>query len=79
MNCPRNGVRASQRNARETAIGCGYGKCRNIGDLQTVQLKLSKHKTKQLYPTSFPSTLPDIRKGIRIKASRATRFAGIAN
>lgn len=42
---------------------------RQIGDLQTVLLKLAKDKTEQLYLASFPTALPDIRKGIRIKAS----------
>ena len=32
-------------------------------------LKLAKDKTEQLYLASIPSALPDIRKGIRIKAS----------
>ena len=42
---------------------------RQIADLQTVLLKLAKDKTEQLYLASFPSALPDIRTGIRIKAS----------
>ncbi len=42
---------------------------RRIGDLQTRLLVLAKDKTEQLYLASFPSTLPDVRKGIRIKAS----------
>ena len=42
---------------------------REIADLQTVLLKLAKEKTEQLYLASIPSALPDIRKGIRIKAS----------
>ena len=48
-------------------------------------LKLAKDKTEQLYLASFPSALPDIRKGIRVKASRVkasrsgTVFAGILN
>ena len=32
-------------------------------------LTLAKDKTEQLYLASFPSALPDIRKGIRVKAS----------
>jgi hypothetical protein len=48
---------------------CGHGKRRNIAGLQTVPLKLAKHKTEQLYLASFPSALPEIRKGIRVKAS----------
>jgi hypothetical protein len=48
---------------------CRHGKRRNIADLQTVPLKLAKHKTEQLYLASFPSALPDIRKDIWIKAS----------
>lgn len=42
---------------------------REIADLQSVLLKLSKEKTEQLYLASFPSALPDVRKGIRVKAS----------
>ncbi|MHB1068210.1 MAG: DDE-type integrase/transposase/recombinase [Candidatus Nanopelagicales bacterium] len=42
---------------------------RQIADLQAVLLKLAKDKTEQLYLASFPTALPDIRKGIRIKAS----------
>ena len=42
---------------------------REIADLQTRLLVLAKDKTEQLYLASIPSALPDIRKGIRIKAS----------
>lgn len=42
---------------------------RQIADLQAVLLALAKDKTEQLYLASFPTALPDIRKGIRIKAS----------
>src|SRR5664280_2872650 len=42
---------------------------RRIADIQTVLLKLAKDKTEQLYLASFPTALPDVRKGIRIKAS----------
>jgi hypothetical protein len=42
---------------------------RQIADLQSVLLTLAKDKTEQLYLASFPTALPDIRKGIRIKAS----------
>lgn len=42
---------------------------RAIADLQTVLLKLAKDKTEQLYLASFPTALPNLRKGIRIKAS----------
>lgn len=42
---------------------------REIADLQNVLLKLAKEKTEQLYLASFPTALPDIRKGIRIKAA----------
>lgn len=42
---------------------------RQIADLQTVLLKLAKDKTEQIYLASFPTALPDVRKGIRIKAS----------
>lgn len=42
---------------------------RQIADLQAVLLKLAKDKTEQLYLASIPSALPDLSKGIRIKAS----------
>jgi hypothetical protein len=42
---------------------------RRIADLQTRLLILAKDKTEQLYLASIPSALPDVRKGIRIKAS----------
>ena len=42
---------------------------RQIADLQAVLLKLAKDKTEQLYLASFPTALPDVRKGMRIKAS----------
>jgi Integrase core domain len=42
---------------------------RQIADIQTVLLKLAKDKTEQLYLASFPTALPEVRKGIRIKAS----------
>ncbi len=41
---------------------------RQIADLQTVLLKLAKDKTEQLYLASFPTALPDVSRGIRIKA-----------
>lgn len=42
---------------------------REIADLQNRLLLLAKEKTEQLYLASIPTALPDIRKGIRIKAS----------
>ncbi|MDO5495651.1 MAG: integrase, partial [bacterium] len=42
---------------------------RHIADLQTVLMKLAAEKTDQLYLSTIPSALPDIRKGIRVKAS----------
>jgi hypothetical protein len=42
---------------------------RDIADLHAVLLKLAKDKTEQLYLASIPSALPDVRGGIRIKAS----------
>ncbi|MBF6558515.1 MAG: transposase family protein [Acidimicrobiales bacterium] len=42
---------------------------RKIADLQNVLLTLAKDKTEQLYLASIPTALPDLRKGIRIKAS----------
>ncbi len=41
---------------------------RQIADLQNRLLMLAKEKTEQLYLATFPSALPDIHKGIRIKA-----------
>jgi hypothetical protein len=42
---------------------------REIADLQTRLLVLAKEKTEQLYLASIPTALPDIQKGIRVKAS----------
>jgi hypothetical protein len=54
---------AYRANLNPAAIG------REIADLQAVLLKLAKHKTEQLYLAGVPTALPDIRRGIRIKAS----------
>jgi hypothetical protein len=42
---------------------------REIAELQSRLLMLAKEKTEQLYLASFPSALPDVRKGVRVKAS----------
>lgn len=42
---------------------------RQIADLQNQLLILAKEKTEQLHLASIPTALPDIRKGIRTKAS----------
>jgi hypothetical protein len=42
---------------------------RRIADLQNRLLALAKDKTEQLYLAGIPNALPDVRKGIRIKAS----------
>ena len=42
---------------------------REIADIQAVLLTLAKDKTEQLYLATIPTALPDVRKGIRIKAS----------
>ncbi len=42
---------------------------RQIADLQSRLLILAKEKTEQLYLSSFPTVLPDIRQGVRTKAS----------
>ncbi|ETW26578.1 transposase, partial [Mycobacterium gastri 'Wayne'] len=42
---------------------------RQIADLQSRLLVLAKEKTEQLYLAAIPPALPDIRKGIRTKAS----------
>jgi hypothetical protein len=41
---------------------------RQIADLQQRLLVLAKDKTEQIYLASIPSALPDIRRGIRVKA-----------
>ena len=41
---------------------------RGIADIQAALLLLAKDKTEQLYLASIPTALPDVRKGIRIKA-----------
>ena len=42
---------------------------RQIADLQSVLLKQAKEKTEQLYLATIPNALPDVRKGVRVKAS----------
>ncbi len=42
---------------------------REIAELQTRLLVLAKEKTEQLYLASIPSALPDVRNGVRVKAS----------
>jgi hypothetical protein len=42
---------------------------RQIADLQAALLTLAKDKTEQLYLATIPSALPDVGKGIRVKAS----------
>jgi len=42
---------------------------RQIADLQAVLLKLAKDKTEQVYLANLPTALPNIHKGIRIKAT----------
>ena len=42
---------------------------REIAELQTRLLVLAKDKTEQLYLASIPSALPDVHKGVHIKAS----------
>jgi RPA family protein len=42
---------------------------REIAELQTRLLVLAKEKTEQPYLASIPTALPDVRKGIRVKAS----------
>lgn len=39
----------------------------NIARIQDRLLVLSSKKTEQLYLASFPSALPDARKGVRVK------------
>ena len=41
---------------------------REIADIQAVLLMLAKDKTEQLYLATIPTALPDVRRGIRIKA-----------
>lgn len=42
---------------------------RDIADLQRALMKAAAEKTEQLYLAAMPSALPDVRNGIRIKAS----------
>lgn len=42
---------------------------RDIAELQKSLLKLAGEKTNQLYLASLPNPLPDVRRGVRIKAS----------
>ena len=41
---------------------------REIADIQAMLLTLAKDKTEQLYLATIPTALPDVRRGIRIKA-----------
>lgn len=45
---------------------------RQIADLQAVLLKLAKDKTEQLYLTTIPTALPEVRSGIRIQNKTAS-------
>lgn len=45
---------------------------RQIADLQNSLLRLAKDKTEQLYLTSIPAALPDVRAGIRTKNKTAS-------
>ncbi len=40
-----------------------------LAELQTRLRVLANEKTEQLYIASIPTALPDIRKGVRVKAS----------
>jgi hypothetical protein len=55
---------------RDSLNPAGLG--REIADLQAVLLKLAKDKTEQLYLATFPSALPDVRKGVRIPKPKAS-------
>lgn len=41
---------------------------RRIHELQHQLTLLAKDKTQQIYLSSFPTALPDVRRGIRVKA-----------
>lgn len=41
----------------------------HIAELQTRLLVLAKDKTEQLYLASIPTALPDVRRGVRVRAS----------
>ncbi|MFT4299509.1 MAG: hypothetical protein QM597_07745 [Aeromicrobium sp.] len=42
---------------------------RDIAELQTILTRPAADKTEQIYLASIPTLLPDIRKGIRVKAA----------
>ena len=42
---------------------------RDIARCQSQLLIMAKEKTEQLYLATIPSELPDVRRGIRVKAS----------
>lgn len=42
---------------------------RQIANLQAVLTKLAAEKTEQLYLATLPAPLPELRKGIRTRAS----------
>jgi hypothetical protein len=45
---------------------------REIADLQAGLLRLAKDKTEQLYLSSIPAALPDVKAGIRVKNKAAS-------
>jgi hypothetical protein len=55
---------------RDSLNPAGLG--REIADLQAVLLKLAKDKTEQLYLATFPTALPDVRKGVRTSKAKAS-------
>ena len=54
---------------RGRTAGGSIGPMEPLTDLQAALLRLAKDKTEQLYLASFPTALPDIRKGIGVRAS----------
>ena len=66
------GVLSPTQIAEMTAYSIGSTRAemgRQIANLQAVLLKLAAAKTEQMYLASIPSALPNVRNGIRVKAS----------
>ena len=66
---PGSGSGPRKRTGRKTTSAPRADFAREIADIQAVLLTLAKDKTEQRYLATVPTALPDVRKGIRIKAS----------
>lgn len=71
-----SGVLSPTQVEEMTAYRDGLNPTKIAAEIARVQdrlLVLSRSKTGQLYLASFPSVLPDVRKGVRVKTARVSR------